>query len=122
MISDQMATLQKDQSALKDKQHDNVKNIDINIQFVEGKEAKDILLCCDDYLERMNPFERSIRRYDYTEEACFSDKPIVLKDVSLEQFKEHVENQVVAWTLAEKKEVLSIISSVKTLLSKFKFK
>jgi hypothetical protein len=75
----------------------------INIKFVEGDEAVDILLNSDKYFKIMTPQERCIRmgiEYD-------PDKPI-----SCDEFSEYAKKQVRTFSDAEKKRISKIVKDI----------
>ena len=71
----------------------------INIQFLEGSEAESVLLNSDQYIDKMQPYERGIRMgLDH--------------DVNREQFCEHVVKHVLEWTDYEKKCIMRLVRKI----------
>lgn len=85
----------------------------INLKFVEGDEAVDILLNSDKYFKIMTPQERCIRmgvEYD----------PI--KPISCDEFSEYAKNHVRTFSNIEKKRITNIVKDISNHLVSNGFK
>lgn len=82
----------------------------INILFLQGQEALEILHNCDNYFSQMKDVERGIR--------MGIDKP-----VTEEEYRNYVDiNKIVDWSEKEKEIILSLIEKITTRINNNKYK
>jgi len=82
----------------------------MNIHFIQGDEAKDIILNSDNYLNKMNSFDRAVRMN--------SDR----NDISVEEFGKYATEHILEWLDEEKEIVNNFINEISEFLTIHKFK
>jgi len=82
----------------------------MNIQFIQGNEANDIILNSDNYLNKMNSFDRAVR--------MDSDR----NDISVEEFGKYVTEHILEWLDEEKEIINNFIKEISEFLTTQKFK
>jgi|688.fasta_scaffold130402_2 hypothetical protein len=82
----------------------------INIKFVQGDEAKNIMLNSDNYFNIMNNFDRAIRME--------SDR----NDITQDEFGNYATEHILDWLDEEKEIVNNTINEISQFLTTYKFK
>lgn len=83
----------------------------MEVKFVQGDDAIDVLLNSDEYLSKLSPFEMGVRMGDSN-----------TKEVTPEEFRDHLSKQTLEWTIEEKDKVVDLFGQIESKLEIYDLK